>query len=128
MELFYLFNQVGISKDILTDQGTPFVAHLITDLCQLLQVKHLKTSIYSPQMDGLVKWFTQTLKHMLKRVIDEEGMNLDHFLPYIFFAILRIPKASTRSPHLNFFLDSNLMNCWMWPKKYIQEYYIQELQ
>lgn len=54
-----LFSQVGIPKDLLTDQGTPFVLKLIGDLGQLLQVKHTTTSIYHPQMDDLIERFNQ---------------------------------------------------------------------
>lgn len=42
-------------------------------LCKLLQVKHLHTSVYHPQTDGLVEHFNQTLKRMLKRVVMEEA-------------------------------------------------------
>ncbi|XP_053092650.1 uncharacterized protein LOC128318789 [Pangasianodon hypophthalmus] len=56
-ELLLLFSCVGITKNILTDQGTPFMSKLMTDLCRLLQVKHLRTSVYHPQTDGLVERF-----------------------------------------------------------------------
>lgn len=32
-------------KDILTDQSIPFVSKLMGDMCQLLHVKHLRTSV-----------------------------------------------------------------------------------
>lgn len=64
-ELMALFSQVSIPKDLLTNQGTLFMSKLMLDLCQLLQVKHLKTSVYHPQTDGLIKRFNQTLKRLL---------------------------------------------------------------
>ncbi|KAF4085715.1 hypothetical protein AMELA_G00098180, partial [Ameiurus melas] len=94
-ELVLLFSRMGIPKDILTDQGTPFVSKLMADLCRSLQVKHLKTSVYHPQTDGLVERFNQTLKRMLRRVVDEEGRNWDLLLPYILFAVRKCPQAST---------------------------------
>ncbi|XP_053473735.1 uncharacterized protein LOC128603132 [Ictalurus furcatus] len=94
-ELVLLFSRVGITKDVLTDQGTPFVSKLMADLCRLLQVKHLKTSVYHPQTDGLVERFNQTLKRMLRRVVDEEGRNWDLLLPYVLFAVRECPQAST---------------------------------
>lgn len=54
-ELVLLFSWVGIPRDILTDQGTPFVCRLMGDLCGLLRVRHLRTSVYHPQTDGLVE-------------------------------------------------------------------------
>lgn len=57
MELVLLFSHMGLPKDILTDQGTPFTSKLMSDLCRLLQVKHLRTSVYHSQMNGLVERF-----------------------------------------------------------------------
>lgn len=65
-ELFLLCSRVGIPTEILTDQGMPFVSQVIADLCRLLKVKHLRTSVYHPQTDGLVERFNKTLKQMLK--------------------------------------------------------------
>lgn len=45
-ELFLLCSRDGIPKEILTDQGTSFMAWLMADLCRLLQVKKLCTSVY----------------------------------------------------------------------------------
>lgn len=44
-ELFLLMSHVGIPKEILTDQGTPFMSRLMADLCKLLHVTQLRTSI-----------------------------------------------------------------------------------
>lgn len=63
-ELFLLFTKVGIPEEILTDQGTPFLSQLMADLCHSLRIKQLRTSIYHPQTDGIVKSFNQTLKRM----------------------------------------------------------------
>lgn len=57
MELVLLFSHMGLPKDILTDQGTPFTSKLMSDLCRLLQVKHLRASVYHSQMNGLIERF-----------------------------------------------------------------------
>ncbi|XP_053082991.1 uncharacterized protein LOC128317091 [Pangasianodon hypophthalmus] len=49
-ELLHLFSHVSVAKDILTDQGMPFMSKLKADLCRLLQVKHLRMSVYHPQI------------------------------------------------------------------------------
>ncbi len=59
-ELFLLSSRVGIPAEILTDQGTPFMSRLMADLCRLLKVKQLRTTVYHPQTDGLVEQFNQT--------------------------------------------------------------------
>lgn len=72
-ELFLMFSQVGIPTEILRNQGTPFMSWLMADLCLLLQVKQLCTSVYHPQSDGLVEHFNQKLKRMQLRVVAEDG-------------------------------------------------------
>lgn len=44
-EWVLIFSHMGIPKDILTDQGTQFTSWLTQDLCQLLQVWHLRTLV-----------------------------------------------------------------------------------
>ncbi|XP_067293545.1 uncharacterized protein [Pseudorasbora parva] len=94
-ELFLLCTRVGIPAEILTDQGTPFMSRLMADLCRLLQVKQLRTTVYHPQTDGLVERFNQTLKQMLRRVAAEDKRDWDLMLPYVLFGIREVPQAST---------------------------------
>ena len=75
-ELVLLFSRVGIPKEIVTDQGTPFMSRFMADLCKMWQVKQLRTSVYHPQTDGLVERFNLTLKSMLRKVIDKGGEKL----------------------------------------------------
>lgn len=69
----------------LTD-GTPSVSCLMADLCRLLQVKHPRTSVYHHQTDWLVE-LDQTLKRMLRQVVDKDGRDCDLLLPYVLFAV-----------------------------------------
>ncbi len=94
-ELFLLSSRVGIPKEILTDQGTPFMSRTMADLCRLLKVKQLRTTVYHPQTDGLVERFNQTLKQMLRRVAADDRRDWDQMLPYILFGIREVPQAST---------------------------------
>uniref|UniRef100_A0A803K005 Gypsy retrotransposon integrase-like protein 1 n=1 Tax=Xenopus tropicalis TaxID=8364 RepID=A0A803K005_XENTR len=94
-ELFHMFTRTGIPKEILTDQGTPFMSRVMKELCKFLQIKQLRTSVYHPQTDGLVERFNKTLKGMLKKVVDKDGRNWDCLLPYLMFAIREVPQAST---------------------------------
>lgn len=54
-ELFLLCSRVGIPKEILIDQGTPFMSRVTKGRCTLLRIKHLRISVYHPQTDGLVE-------------------------------------------------------------------------
>uniref|UniRef100_A0A9J7ZFV4 Gypsy retrotransposon integrase-like protein 1 n=1 Tax=Cyprinus carpio carpio TaxID=630221 RepID=A0A9J7ZFV4_CYPCA len=94
-ELFLLFSRVGIPSQILTDQGTPFISRMMADVCKLLKVQQLRTTVYHPQTDGLIERFNQTLKQMLRRVAAEDKRDWDQMLPYVLFGIREIPQAST---------------------------------
>uniref|UniRef100_A0A8C5PR58 Gypsy retrotransposon integrase-like protein 1 n=1 Tax=Leptobrachium leishanense TaxID=445787 RepID=A0A8C5PR58_9ANUR len=94
-ELIQVFSRVGIPKEILTDQGTPFVSRVMKELCQLLNIHPLRTSVYHPQTDGLVERFNRTLKGMLKKVVSRDGKDWDLLLPYLLFAVREIPQSST---------------------------------
>ncbi len=94
-ELFMLFSRVGIPAEILTEQGTLFMSRLMADLCRLLRVKQLRTTVYHPQTDGLVERFNQTLKQMLRRLAAEDRRDWDQMLPYVLFGIREVPQAST---------------------------------
>nr|XP_014351057.1 PREDICTED: uncharacterized protein LOC102354893 [Latimeria chalumnae] len=93
--LLSLISRVGIPKEILTDQGTPFMSKVMQHLCALLRFKALRTSIYHLQTGGLVERFNQVLKQMLKQVVRQDGRDWDLLLPYLLFAIWEVPQAST---------------------------------
>uniref|UniRef100_K7EW93 Integrase catalytic domain-containing protein n=1 Tax=Pelodiscus sinensis TaxID=13735 RepID=K7EW93_PELSI len=94
-ELIKIFSRVGIPGEILTDQGTNFTSALMRELCRLLRVKTLRTSVYHPQTDGLVERFNRTLKGMLRKFVEEEPKEWDRALPALLFAIREVPQAST---------------------------------
>ena len=47
----------GFPSKIITDQGRSFESELIENLCQVAEVKKLRTSPYHPQTNGQCKWF-----------------------------------------------------------------------
>ncbi|XP_061097667.1 uncharacterized protein LOC133128296 [Conger conger] len=94
-ELFLLFSRVGIAEEVLTDQGTCFMSGVMREMCRLLRVQQVRTSVYHPQTDGLVERFNKTLKSMLRKMITTDGKDWDHLLPYLLFSIREVPQAST---------------------------------
>ncbi len=116
-ELFLLSSRVGIPVEILTDQGTPFMSRLMADLCRLLRVKQLRTTVYHPQTDGLVERFNQTLKQMLRRVVAEDRCDWDLMIPYVLFGIREVPQAPLASPPSSSSLVGNPAASWMWRRR-----------
>ena len=61
----------------------------------MLGVKPVRTTPYHPQTDELVERFNQTHKQMLRKMIDEEGLDWDKLVPYILFAYREVSQSST---------------------------------
>ena len=94
-ELFLFSTRLGLPKEILTDQGSPFMSQVMRQWCALLRVKQVRTSVYHTQTDGLVERFNKTLKAMLRKAVGQDGRNWDQLLPYLLFAVREVPQSST---------------------------------
>ena len=55
----------GLPKKILTDQGHNFESQLVADLCELIEVQKIQTSLYHLQTNGQCERFNSTLINML---------------------------------------------------------------
>ncbi|XP_061833118.2 uncharacterized protein [Nerophis lumbriciformis] len=93
--LFQVMSRVGIPKEILTDQDTSFMSHTIKELCGLLGIKSIRTSVYHPQTDGLVERLNRTLKSVIRKFVHEDKPNWHKWLDPLLFAVREVPQAST---------------------------------
>jgi hypothetical protein len=94
-----VIQQFGAPLTILTDRGTHFLDTMITHLLDLMETKHLRTTGYHPQTNGLVERFNGTMKHALAKCAEENGEDWDLFLPSILFAYrVRRNTATGHSP------------------------------
>jgi transposase InsO family protein len=66
-QLWKIFSRVGVSQEILTDQGPNFTSQLLKEMQRMIQVKPIRTIHYHPQTNGLVERFNGTLKGMIRR-------------------------------------------------------------
>ena len=64
----HLFSLFGPPEHILTDQGRNFCSALLRDLCKLLGIKKLRTSVRRPQGNGQCERACQTLKRMIGKL------------------------------------------------------------
>lgn len=97
--LIDLIARVGVPSEIITDQGTNFMAKLMKLLYKQLGIKGIRTTPFHPQTNGLVERFNGTLKNMLKKFVDESGRDWDKWLPFLLFAYREVPSK------LNWFLS-----------------------
>ena len=55
----------GLPEKILTDEGWNFESQLVTDLCKLMGMQRIWTSLYHPQTNGQCERYNSTLINML---------------------------------------------------------------
>ena len=94
-ELVNLFSHVGVSDEILTDQGTNFMSSLPEKIYRLLHIKKIRTTPYHPQTNGVVERFNGTLKSMLRKFVSRSQKDWDEYLPYLLFAYREVPQETT---------------------------------
>lgn len=69
------------------------MCRLMQNLCRLLQVKHLHTSVYHQQTNSLVEKFNQTFEEYSYQIIEQEDHKWDLLLSYILFAVQKTSQA-----------------------------------
>lgn len=93
--LIYLISRVGVPSEIITDQGTNFMANMMKLLYKQLGIKGIQTTPFHPQTDGLVECFNGTLKNILKYFVAETGRDWDKWILFLLFAYREVPQCST---------------------------------
>lgn len=93
--LVEVFSRMGIPHELLSDRGSNFCSSLAENFYTLMGIKHIKTSAYHPQTDGLVERFNATLKQGLRKYVDETGQDWHLHIPYLLFAYRELPHPST---------------------------------
>lgn len=94
-ELLRVFSIVGFPREVVTDQGTNFMGWVMSNLWMQLGVHLLNTSIYYPQVNGLVERFKQSLKKMLRKFAIEEPKSWPQLIEAVLFAEREVPQAYT---------------------------------
>ncbi|KAJ8890913.1 hypothetical protein PR048_010422 [Dryococelus australis] len=72
----------GIPDSIITDQGMNFLSELMTQLCQLMHVKKLRTTPGHPQVNGRTECVHRTIAKMLSYYVSSRHDDWDVYLPY----------------------------------------------
>ena len=62
-----VYSRTGLPTEILTDQGTVFMSTLRKQLCDVLEIKRIRTSPYHPESDGMLERWHASMKSMIKK-------------------------------------------------------------
>lgn len=84
----------GVPEALLSDRGTNLLSHLMRDVCALLGIEKLNTTVaYHPQCNGLTERFN--MKSLLRKHAVKFGPQWDQHLPGVLWAYRNMPHEST---------------------------------
>jgi hypothetical protein len=94
--LYQMMLQYGCPEEIVSDQGREFCNRVVDQLEQLTGFKHIITSAYHPQSNGLDERLNQTLKGQLQKMVNDNQDNWDDLLENVLFAYRTSRQDSTK--------------------------------
>ena len=89
-----VFSRIGVSRQLLTDQGSQFVGKMVQQLCRKLNIEKLQTTPYHPQSNGCLERWHGTVVPMLKRCL-EDKLDWSKQLKYVLFACRCAPNRDS---------------------------------
>ena len=92
--LFSVFTRLGFPIEIQSDRGPQFRSDLFAEFTKLTGMRHLFSSPFHPQTNGVVERFHSTLKSMLRKLSAHSPSEWDRFLPAALFAYRQQPHSS----------------------------------
>ena len=91
--LLEVFARYGVPKELLSDNGSNFIAGITESLMKMLGVYHIKSSPFHPATNGMLERSHQ----VLKKTVDKLGAtvkNWDEYLPQTLMALRTAPHAA----------------------------------
>ena len=86
----------GVPDVIITDRGKSFNTQLLKEIYTEFNVKHVTSTPYHPQTNGLTERFNKTLAIMMSMYVSHNHKDWDDYLPYVTFAYNSVVQDSTR--------------------------------
>ncbi|KAH9274690.1 hypothetical protein BASA83_002881 [Batrachochytrium salamandrivorans] len=98
--LYELMMTYGAPFEIISDRGKSFLAEGINEFERENSIRHLATTPYHPQTNGMVERMHAMLGHGLTTLVADKRDRWDEYLPQVLLAIRTRTHAVTDSPHL----------------------------
>ena len=64
-----LICRFGLPKSIITDNCANINSHLMRDICEQFKITHRNSTVYRPQMNGVVEAANKNIKKILRKMI-----------------------------------------------------------
>ena len=89
-----MYYRTEFPTEILTDQGTVFMSALHKQLCDILEIKCIRTTPYHPESDGMLERWHASMESMIKKT-ELDHRDWDKCLKYLLFAYRSTPHSVT---------------------------------
>jgi transposase InsO family protein len=76
----------GVPLQLLSDNGKEFDNSVLKEICRLLEIDKIRTTVYKASTNGAVERLHRTMNSMIGKVVDSNQRNWDEFLPSIMAA------------------------------------------
>jgi len=89
------FSRYGCPRRILSDLGVEFESHLFKELCRVLEIEKIRTTVYKPSTNGCAERLHKTMNSMLGKVVELNQKDWDERLPAVMAAYRAAVHSST---------------------------------
>lgn len=93
---------MGFPKENSTAQGSNCMSTLLNEVCKLLNISPLQKIPYQLGTDGLMEYFNQTPKQMVRKFVISEPKYWNKLIPFVYFAYWDVSQSSTDLSSLKF--------------------------
>jgi len=90
-----VFTKFGAPEVIISDRGSAFQSKVLRELFTDFRSKHVMSTPYHPQTNGLTERFNKTLAGMLAMYVSEKQQEWDEYIPFAVFAYNTVRQDST---------------------------------
>ena len=86
----------GTPKELLSDRGTSFVNNIVKAFCETMKIKHVLTTSYHPQTNGLTERLNKTLCETITKFVIQHEDGWDQYISSALFAYRTKVQKSTK--------------------------------
>ena len=98
-----VISRFGLPLQILSDNGKEFDNVVLKEICRLLEIDKVRTTVYKPSTNGGVERFHRTLNAMIGKVVAVNQKDWDEHLPSV-MAAYRASRHETTGYSPNFMM------------------------
>ena len=93
--LFEICSRVGFPEQVTSDNGNQFTSRHFEAFCNLLEMKHIRTSVYHAQSNGACERYNGTLKRCLRKLVLDIPRQWNKYVPAALFSFRDTPHDTT---------------------------------